>query len=63
VLTGRVHKPVDLVVQLEGLGAGRERRGSALLAGGGQAQIKVRGIVDDADTVQDAQDSETKTSP
>jgi|SRR5450755_617147 hypothetical protein len=57
-LTGRVHESVELVVKLDGLRTGRERRGNALLIGRGQAQIHVRGIVDDAGTVQDTQDSE-----
>ena len=61
MLTGRVHEVVELVVELEGLGAGRERRGGALMAGGGQAQVKMRGIVDDADTVEDAQESEHRS--
>ena len=61
MLTGRVDEPVEFVVEFEGLRAGRERRGSALLAGGGQPQVKMRRIVNHADTVQDAQDSEHRS--
>jgi hypothetical protein len=55
---GRVHESIELVVQVEGLKTGRERRRSAIRAGCSQAKVYMTGIVDGADTVQDAREAE-----
>ncbi len=41
-LAGRVHKPVELVVQVAGLRTGLEREGNAVLAGRRQVKVCMR---------------------
>jgi hypothetical protein len=53
-----VHKPVELVVKLEGVRTRRQRRSNAILTGRSQAQVNVRGIIDGPIAIQDAQEAE-----